>query len=180
MEQTCVTCQNVSGQKLISPGPFIYEGQYWLVDHAYPTGLKGWLVVPLKRHATALHELSGEEFAELATLLERSTKLLREELGCEKEYAACFYEAEGARHVHVHVIARPPDLPDELTGTGIFAMLRPTAAAAVPREEIQVFCERLRARFWSGRQPARVRGAGRRGRRRGVETSVGRPVGLTR
>ena len=41
----CLICCSISGERRISPGPFIYEGAYWLVDHAYPTLLKGWLVI---------------------------------------------------------------------------------------------------------------------------------------
>ena len=64
----CFSCRSISGDKRISPGPYIHEGNYWLVDHAYPTSLKGWLVIVLKRHVEALHELSQEEFKELADI----------------------------------------------------------------------------------------------------------------
>src|SRR5690348_4130801 len=33
----CLTCLNLSGEHRISPGPCIYQGKYWTVDHAYPT-----------------------------------------------------------------------------------------------------------------------------------------------
>jgi hypothetical protein len=46
----CHSCRSISGEKRISPGPFIYEGAYWLVDPAYPTSHLGWLVIVLKRH----------------------------------------------------------------------------------------------------------------------------------
>src|SRR5438045_1970435 len=64
----CLTCQSIAGEKRISPGPFIYVGTYWLVDHGYPTALKDWLVIVTRRHVEALHELSREEFAELAEI----------------------------------------------------------------------------------------------------------------
>ena len=53
----CFTCQNISGIRRISPGPFVYEDQYWLVDHAYPTSLKGWLVILTKRHQVCINHL---------------------------------------------------------------------------------------------------------------------------
>ena len=143
----CLTCKSVSGEEPICPVPAIHEGRFWLIEHAYPTKLKGWLVLPLKRHASALHELTGEEFAELGILLERCSKLLFDELDCEKEYAACFYEAQGFQHVHVHVIGRPKDLPDESKGPGIFAMLKASEQDSIPKEGIAAFCETLRQRF---------------------------------
>lgn len=48
---TCFTCLSNSGEKRISPGATIYEGQYWLVEHAYPVRRTGWIVIVLKRHA---------------------------------------------------------------------------------------------------------------------------------
>ncbi|HEY7094662.1 MAG TPA: hypothetical protein VH393_15880 [Ktedonobacterales bacterium] len=35
----CWSCLSLSGGRRISPGPFIHEGRYWMVDHAYPTRL---------------------------------------------------------------------------------------------------------------------------------------------
>jgi diadenosine tetraphosphate (Ap4A) HIT family hydrolase len=143
----CYTCRSLSGERRISPGPTIVEGRYWLIEHAYPTRLRGWLVIVLKRHVEALHELSREEFAELSELQALTVRLLHEELGCAKEYMVCFAEAEHFQHIHFHVVAKPRDLPDELKGTKIFTMINITEAEALPREEIRAFCEKLRSRI---------------------------------
>ena len=143
----CLTCKSNSGEKRISPGPTIFEGQYWFVEHAYPVKTIGWIVVVLKRHAEALHELTSEEFMELAQIQARLIPFLHEELGCEKEYLSCYAEMEGFRHIHVHVFAKPPDLPDELKGGKSFALLKVSPEAAVPPDEIISFCELLKARF---------------------------------
>jgi diadenosine tetraphosphate (Ap4A) HIT family hydrolase len=68
----CWTCRSLSGEKRISPGPTLCEGQYWVVDHAYPARQVGWLVIVLKRHAEALHELGDAEFEELARARRRA------------------------------------------------------------------------------------------------------------
>ena len=141
-----MTCRSLSGERRISPGPTIYEGRFWLVEHAYPCQFKGWLVLVLKRHVEALHDLAGEEFVELAELQAQFAKLLRKELGCEKEYSACFAEAEGFHHVHFHLVAKPAGLPDDLRGAWIFSMLKVEENDAVSREEIAAFCEQMRAR----------------------------------
>jgi diadenosine tetraphosphate (Ap4A) HIT family hydrolase len=143
----CLTCKSNSGEKRISPGPTIFEGTYWLVEHAYPVKVVGWIVIVLKRHAEALHELTSEEFAELAQIQFILIPLLHEELLCEKEYVVCYAELEHFRHIHVHIFAKPSNLPEELKGGGSFALLKVTPEAAVPPREIISFCELLKAKF---------------------------------
>jgi diadenosine tetraphosphate (Ap4A) HIT family hydrolase len=143
METTCHSCRSNSGEKRISPAPAIYEGRYWVVEHAYPTALKGWLVIVLKRHAEALHELTADEFAELGEIQAKVTRLLHAETGCLKEYSVCFAEMEGFYHIHFHVIPRAAGWPDDLKGGKSFTLLKVGEADAVPPEEIREFCERL-------------------------------------
>ncbi|HKP51538.1 MAG TPA: HIT family protein [Chloroflexia bacterium] len=143
----CYSCKSISGEKRISPGPTIHEGEYWLVEHAYPCGMVGWLVIILKRHAEALHELSLEESRELGKLQHRVAIILHQMLDCEKEYVACFGEAAHFNHIHFHVIPKPRDLPDELRGPGIFRMLKVTDEEGVPRNTIKEFCESLKHIF---------------------------------
>jgi diadenosine tetraphosphate (Ap4A) HIT family hydrolase len=143
----CWTCKSNSGEKRISPGPAIFEGKYWFVEHAYPVKVTGWLVIVLKRHAEALHELTAEEFTELGQIQARLIPLLYEELHCEKEYLSCYAELEHFRHIHVHVFARPPDLPDELKGGHSFALLKVPPEEAIQSDKIISFCELLKHRF---------------------------------
>ena len=118
------------------------------MEHAYPTKLKGWLVIVLKRHVEALHDLTFEEFAELAAIQARATQLLHEVLDCEKEYVMCLAEAEHFHHIHVHVVPKLRDLPEELKGANIFALLgEKVADDAIPPEEVKAVCEELRERF---------------------------------
>ncbi|MFZ6028456.1 MAG: HIT family protein [Chloroflexota bacterium] len=146
-DRSCHSCRSLTGEKRISPGPVIYEGRFWLVEHAYPTALKGWLVLVLKRHAEALHELTADEFVELGQLQQRVAKLLRAETGCQKEYSVCYAEMAGFYHIHFHIIPRAADLPDELKGGKIFAMLKAADGNIVPAEEIRQLCRRLGERF---------------------------------
>ena len=143
----CYSCLAAAGKRRISPGPVIYEGSYWKIEHAYPTSLVGWLVLVLKRHAEALHELSAAECAEMGELLGRTARALRDETDCEKEYAACFAEAEHFQHVHVHVVPRQAGLPHELRGPRSFAQLNPAPGEAATPEAVSAFSERLRVRF---------------------------------
>lgn len=143
----CWTCKSNTGEKRISPGPTIFEGKYWFVEHAYPVKTIGWVVLVLKRHAEALHELSAEEFVELGHIQAKLIPLLHKELGSEKEYVSCYAEMEHFRHIHFHVFAKPPNLPNELKGGGSFALLKVTVEEAVPPKEIILFCELLREKF---------------------------------
>jgi diadenosine tetraphosphate (Ap4A) HIT family hydrolase len=140
----CWTCKSNTGEKRISPGPTIFEGQYWLLEHAYPVKVIGWLVIVLKRHVETLHELTSEEFVELAQIQARVVPLLHEELHCEKEYVVCYAEMEHFHHIHFHVFGKPADLPEEFKGGGSFALLKVTPEEGVAANEIISFCELLR------------------------------------
>jgi diadenosine tetraphosphate (Ap4A) HIT family hydrolase len=136
-----------AGERRISPGPAIHEGRFWIVEHAYPTQLLGWLVIVLRRHAEALHELTREEFLELAYIQADLIPELFSALRCEKEYLACYAELEHFRHIHVHVVPKPANLPENLLGAASFGLLKVPEGEAVARETVQAFCERLRNRF---------------------------------
>lgn len=146
-EMVCWTCLSNSGERRISPGQTIYEGKYWLVEHAYPVKRKGWLVIVLKRHADALHELTADEFSELGIIQARLTKLLYETLNCQKEYVSCYAEMAGFYHIHFHVFAKPYDLPKDLFGGNSFALLKVPETEAEPKETIIEFCDLLAARW---------------------------------
>lgn len=137
----CLTCLNLSGERRISPGPFIYQGTYWVVDHAYPTTHLGWLVVLPKRHVEALHELTKEEFQELAEIEYRLVQVMHSDPTVQKEYLMCFAEGEGFHHVHFHVVPKPADLPAEQRGPRIFARIAIGKEQALPAETITAFCE---------------------------------------
>ena len=153
----CLSCLGLAGTPRISPGPPIHVATYWQVEHAYPSKLVGWLVIVLRRHAIALHELTSEEFAELGVVLEMTVRAIHEALGSAKEYAACYAEAQGFEHIHFHVVPRAHDMPEALMGAGSFELLRVSKAESVDSEEVKAFCESLRAAF--GRQPRQIDGS---------------------
>lgn len=143
----CYSCEALRGERHISPADHIYDGRYWIVDHAWPTALVGWLVLVLRRHAAALHELTADEFAEMGALLAHTVRALHAETGCAKEYLACFAEADHFNHVHIHLVPRASDLPHELQGPRVFALLKPGEGEATPEAEVQAFCARMAERM---------------------------------
>jgi diadenosine tetraphosphate (Ap4A) HIT family hydrolase len=143
----CLTCLNVSGERRISPGPFIHQGTYWVVDHAYPTIHLGWLVILPKRHIEALHELLPEEFQELAEIEYKLVQVMHTDSAVQKEYLMCFAEGEGFQHVHFHIVPKPDDLTDDLKGPLIFARLAVDAEHAIPAQTLTAFCEEFTRKF---------------------------------
>jgi diadenosine tetraphosphate (Ap4A) HIT family hydrolase len=140
----CLSCLSLQGIERISPGPTIYEGRCWVVEHGYPTSLKGWLVIVLKRHVEALHDLTHEEFRELADIQYKLAQVMRDRDSIEKEYMMCFAEAEHFHHIHIHFVAKPGDLPQEAKGPRIFSYLNVDQQSAVSPGEIKALCEELK------------------------------------
>jgi len=143
----CRSCLGLAGSPRISPGPPIYVGEHWQVEHAYPSKLVGWLVIALRRHAAALHELNAEEFAELGPLLECTVRVLHRTLATSKEYVACYAEQRGFEQVHFHVVPRAADLPENLRGAASFALLEGSPAEAAEPASVRAFCELIRGTF---------------------------------
>jgi diadenosine tetraphosphate (Ap4A) HIT family hydrolase len=143
----CLSCLGLAGTPRVSPGPSIYVGHHWQVEHAYPSKLVGWLVIVLRRHAIALHELSSEEFMELGAVLELTVRALHAKLGSAKEYAACYAEAKGFEHIHFHVVPRAHDMPEELLGAGSFELLRVSRSEAADPAAVKAFCESISKAF---------------------------------
>jgi diadenosine tetraphosphate (Ap4A) HIT family hydrolase len=137
----CLTCLNLSGERRISPGPYIYQTEHWIVDHAYPTIQLGWMVILPKRHIEALHELTREEFLELAEIEYKLVQVMHIDSSIQKEYMMCFAEGEGFHHVHIHVVPRFVDMPAELKGPRVFALMAVDEAHALAPQIVTAFCE---------------------------------------
>lgn len=144
---SCLTCASLTGNQPLSPAPIIWEGTYWQLEHAHPTAVKGWLVLVFKRHVEALHDLTSDEFLEATVIIRRACVVMRSELKSQKEYVVCFAEKPGFEHVHFHIIARSPNLPEEHRGTRIFSLLGVDERNALTDKEILELCTRLKKRL---------------------------------
>lgn len=138
----CRTCLSLSGEKPILAQSRIYEGKLWVVEHAYPVKVLGWLVIILKRHSESLHQLTKEEFSELANIQEKFTKLLHKHLDSNKQYLACFAEGNNFHHIHLHLISKPTNLPESFKGPKIFELL---GRDSLEKEIIISFCQKLKS-----------------------------------
>jgi diadenosine tetraphosphate (Ap4A) HIT family hydrolase len=119
----CLTCEAAEGRVELSLVPSLAVTEHWRVEQGHPSTIRGWLVVVLRRHAPALHDLTADEWAELATVLAATCEAHRRVVGAEKEYVMQFAEADGHRHVHFHVVPRLAESPDDLRGPRVMDAL---------------------------------------------------------
>jgi diadenosine tetraphosphate (Ap4A) HIT family hydrolase len=121
----CRTCELVARRDAgrAPPWDLIVRTAGWDLAHADSTSVEGWLVLVLRRHVTAVAELTGGEAAELGPLVARVSRALHDVVGCTKTYVVQFAEHPDHPHVHVHVIPRSRDLPDEHQGPRVFGLL---------------------------------------------------------
>ncbi len=92
-----------------------------------PAAVPGWLVISSLTHVESLDALPDAALAELGPLSARLSRALRSVTAAERIYVVQLGEV--LRHLHVHVIARPPSLPPVHRGGAIFA-----APGGDPRE----------------------------------------------
>ena len=144
----CRTCVSISGKKRISPGPTVYEGEFWIIEHAYPVKMTGWFVIILKRHIESLNDVRSEEFAELGRIQKKFIEMLYDELKCEKVYISCFSDDTHFKHILFHVFAKPKKLSRKLTGVDSFAMLKVSLKESVSPKDIIKISQSMRKRWY--------------------------------
>jgi diadenosine tetraphosphate (Ap4A) HIT family hydrolase len=129
--KACKTCELIARRNAgFAPlWDCIYQTPYWDVAHSYDTALPGWLVLVVRRHITAIDEMTEAEAFELGHLIRRTSIALKEVTGCIKTYVIQFAERADHPHVHFHIIPRMESQPEGRNGTLIFGYL------GVPEEE---------------------------------------------
>lgn len=116
--ESCYACSNAS-----TDAPFreqIIRSGGWRVAHDRCSSLPGWLILVPTRHVQALDELTPDEATTLGTLLREASVALKTVTGCEKTYMMLFAEAEGFAHLHIHLVPRMSNLPEDLRGPNVF------------------------------------------------------------
>jgi diadenosine tetraphosphate (Ap4A) HIT family hydrolase len=140
----CLTCQALQEKIRLTDAPPVIETGLWKVEHAYPTSIKGWLVMVTKRHCEAVHQLTREEAAEFGRLLSVCCQALEAVLGARKEYVMQFAEMKGFHHVHFHVVPRMQDWPASLTGPLVLSALGDKVRHPLPQEQVIPLAVELR------------------------------------
>jgi diadenosine tetraphosphate (Ap4A) HIT family hydrolase len=146
-EASCLTCE-LMRRRDRGEAPVwdsILRTEHWDLVHSFDTSLLGWLVLIARRHIEALAELTDAEAASLGLLVRDVSQALQRALACQKTYVVQFAEAKEHPHVHVHVIARMPDLPNEARGPGVFRYLGRPKTERVPESDRDRLAQQLRA-----------------------------------
>lgn len=146
----CVVCRTTASVEAQPVRERIWWDGRWRAAHAFRCALPGWVVVAPARHVLSLAELSPDEAAALGPLLAAVSRAVMDVTGCVRTYAALFAEAEGFEHLHVHVVPRHGDLPDDLRGPRVFDYLDRPESEWVAEDEMDrlgaALAERLAAR----------------------------------
>lgn len=130
----CQTCA-IADAEADTPRGSIVTTSHWRAAHALNTSLPGWLVLVAREHVTALDALDAEGHAELGTLLGQLSQALRTLTQCEKTYVMQFSETPGHHHLHVHLVPRMSDLPEDRTGPKVFGYLDVPEDEQIPPAE---------------------------------------------
>ncbi len=140
----CWSCQNLMGTRRVARAPRIHEGKYWNIEHVPETSIEGWIVIVLRRHATALHELEDDEFHELSLLTRECSRILYSLFSSAQEYMMQFAEAEHFQHVHVHIVPRLQEWPEEFRGPRVFSALGEAAENKLSVEQMTAAADAIR------------------------------------
>lgn len=144
---SCYSCAQATQLAELPLRDRMYVADGWRVAHAIQCALPGWLVVVPSQHITSIAELTSAQASSLGPLLVRLSKALIEVTGCSKTYIAMFAEAEGFQHLHIHVIPREPDMPEDLRGPKVFSYLHRPESEWVTADEMNAIAARLEPRL---------------------------------
>jgi diadenosine tetraphosphate (Ap4A) HIT family hydrolase len=143
-EPGCFSCDQ-QAQASRPPREDVVHTDHWRVAHAFNSTLPGWLVLLPTRHVTSFTQLVPEAADELGGLVRRLAGALEGVTGCVKTYLMQFSEAEGFSHLHLHLVPRLPEHPEEARGPRVFAYLSEDEERWLPAAERDRLALALRA-----------------------------------
>jgi diadenosine tetraphosphate (Ap4A) HIT family hydrolase len=140
----CFPCDQQAAVCL-PPRDDVVHTDHWRVAHAFNSTLPGWLVLLPTRHITSFTGLTPEAAGELGGLVSRLSTALETVTGCVKTYLMQFSEAEGFSHLHLHLVPRLLDHPEDARGPRVFAYLTDDQAQWLPTTERDTIALSVRA-----------------------------------
>ena len=117
-EASCPECRATSPGASVRGAPSLRIASFTVHPKLESPAVPGWLVVAPARHVEQWDALDARELRELAPLVARVSAALRAETPTAKVYVSVF--AEVLPHFHLHVVARPPELPPDERGPRLF------------------------------------------------------------
>jgi diadenosine tetraphosphate (Ap4A) HIT family hydrolase len=144
----CYSCrQNAIDPDRLPPRDAIYDDGLWRVAHAFSSALAGWMVVVSRRHITSLSQLTAQESAALGPVLNRLSSAAEAVTGASKCYVIFLAEAPGFEHLHIHVVPRLLDMPDDRIGIDAMKYLAHPENEWVAPEDMDRISEAIRERM---------------------------------
>ena len=140
----CFPCDQQAAISL-PPREDVVHTDHWRVAHAFNSTLPGWLVLLPTRHVASFTELTPEAADELGGLVCRLGTALEAVTGCVKTYLMQFSEAEGFSHLHLHLVPRLPNHPEDARGPHVFAYMTDDQAQWLPATERDTIALSVRA-----------------------------------
>lgn len=116
LAQSCLVCDELEG-RVDLPGGFVAETELAVAFHVpplpgRPEPYAGYLMVSPRRHGAAgFADLDDAEARDMGALMARASRALREQ-GAARVYSATI--GHGVEHLHVHVVARWPETPEDV------------------------------------------------------------------
>lgn len=120
--EACYACEH-DDPTMTDLSERVYVDDTWRIALAFNSSLPGWMCLVPRRHLEGLVDLTGAEAATMGRILRAASVALVETTGCAKTYVILFAEQEGFAHLHVHIVPRSPDLPEDRRGPKVFGYL---------------------------------------------------------
>ncbi|MGH3335798.1 MAG: HIT family protein [Nocardioides sp.] len=140
----CFACDQQAAVAL-PPREDVVHTAHWRVAHAFNSTLPGWLVLLPTRHVTSFTQLTAAAADEVGGLVIRLSAALEAVTDCAKTYLMQFSEAEGFSHLHLHLVPRLPNHPEDARGPKVFAYLTDDQARWLPTTERDSIALAIRA-----------------------------------
>jgi diadenosine tetraphosphate (Ap4A) HIT family hydrolase len=115
---TCGVCQSLAG-------PNLYEDELWVVRHAEPAGVPGWMLLMTRRHVAGPAHFDDREAAAFGPALRHFERILEDLTGALRIYTAAMGESHP--HFHAHMVPRYPQMPRDAKAWTVFDLQRAAA-----------------------------------------------------
>jgi histidine triad (HIT) family protein len=116
LSESCFICNKHTG-KIVTSGTMIYEDDYVYVGHIDRNGKPNYLghiMIDLKRHTPSLADMTTEEARAFGLIMARVSKALKDSENAEHIYS--LVSGNSVPHLHMHIVARYPNTPEEHWG----------------------------------------------------------------
>jgi len=114
----CVICKHISKTDETAEH-YVFETEHWLLRHSNETDIEGYLILEPRRHILDFADANEEELAAYGTVIAAAMKAIKKIVAPVRIYT--FTLAESCPHLHVHLIPRSEDFPDQWRARGIMS-----------------------------------------------------------